>query len=362
MMLAELPLIQPNRKTRMSNGGWAYDSYPELEKLDAGATITIAEIEGPAVIHCIHTTQHFVMTTGGLSEEERKALGARGILLTIYFDGQPDPAVRVPLGDFFADGCCGKADHFTTPFVEKVPESYNCYFPMPFRRSARIQLTNETSYDLHNYSFVEYELLDEWEERLGYFHATWDRFDFQLNPDTNRSFLELEGSGHLVGRSMSLSTAQPFFKDFFFIMEANNEFYIDGSKRPVVDYLGTEDSYGFSWGFRKTFAGLFCGINHLRTEFPIELSIYRFLTGNCIRFEKELKLRLNWQNEFRHWPDFAEFAAQLNEINRQDTAHVDYAMTYYWYQDHIGYPHAPLLPLAERICPLLHSKTQRAEG
>ena len=32
------------------NGGWAYDAYPELETLDAGRCIKIAEIEGPAVI------------------------------------------------------------------------------------------------------------------------------------------------------------------------------------------------------------------------------------------------------------------------------------------------------------------------
>ena len=54
-----------NRKTRMSNGGWDYDTHKYLEPLDSGKTIEIANIKGPAIIKSIMTTKHDVFTTDG---------------------------------------------------------------------------------------------------------------------------------------------------------------------------------------------------------------------------------------------------------------------------------------------------------
>jgi hypothetical protein len=159
----ELCSIKPDRRTGFSNGGWAYDAYPELETLDAYTSIIIAEIEGPAVITCIHTAQHLLFENSDSreseSETERKSKAARGILLEIYFNGSQIPSVRTPLADFFADGCCGQADNFGTEFVEKAPHSYNSFIPMPFEKSAKVVLINETGNDYNNYSFVEYESL-----------------------------------------------------------------------------------------------------------------------------------------------------------------------------------------------------------
>ena len=226
----ELCRIKSERRTGFSNGGWAYDAYPELATLDAYTSITIAEIEGPAVITCIHTTQHILYQNMDKSESEavRKAKAARGILLEIYFNGSEIPSVKVPLADFFADGCCGEAENFGNAFVEKAPHSYNCFIPMPFGKSAKVVLINETGNDYWNYSFVEYESLPSWDDSLGYFHASWKRFAFQLSNTSDMPFFHVEGCGHLIGRSWSVCTDEPFFNDFHFVMEANNEFRIDG--------------------------------------------------------------------------------------------------------------------------------------
>lgn len=58
-----------------SNGGWKYDAYPELESLDAGRTITVADVEGPGAITHIHCTQHFLGDVQ-LGEQEKQALTA----------------------------------------------------------------------------------------------------------------------------------------------------------------------------------------------------------------------------------------------------------------------------------------------
>lgn len=77
------------------NGGWAYDAYLEIETLDTGKSIEIANIEGPAVITNIHSTQHFIKDDK-LSEDERKSMSARGVILEIYYNGFSIPAVKVP--------------------------------------------------------------------------------------------------------------------------------------------------------------------------------------------------------------------------------------------------------------------------
>lgn len=348
-------VIRKGCSSGMCNGGWAYDAYPGLETLGAGKTMTAARIEGPAVITCIHMTQHFVYVPADEPCPEKwKALGARGIILEIFFDGVEVPAVSVPLGDFFADGCGGRAAHFSTPFVEKAPEAYNCYIPMPFRKSAQVTLRNETDRDLYNYTFVEYEKLDQWPENAGYFHASWKRTAFQLNADTDRQFFHIDGCGHLIGRAWSICTAEPYFRDFHFIMEGNNEFRIDGEPEPRIDYLGTEDSFGFSWGFRNVFTSPNIGINHLDRGTPNMLSIYRFLGTNAMRFSRSLDLRIDWTHEFRTWkPEaYAQFLAAIQNANETGGAYVDYAMTYYWYQETVGFAHDPLPPLDKRLLPL----------
>ena len=347
----EISKLKKHYNYGASNGGWKYDSYPELESLDAYKSMTIAEIKGPAVITIFHSTQHFVQD-GEISTEERIALCVRGLILEIYFNDNPIPSVRVPLGDFFADGCLGQAMDFTSLFIEKVPKSYNCFIPMPFEKSARVVLVNETKYDLMNYSFVEFEKLNSWDDNLGYFHATWKRFAFQLHANTNQHFFHVDGKGHLLGRSYSVNTDEPMFKGFYYVMEGNNEIRIDGENKPRVDYLGTEDSFGFSWGFQKEFNGLYNGMNFIQVAKPTLLSIYRFRINNTIGFNKNLDLRINWANDFT---DNNYFLKRIARINSEGRGWIDYATTYYWYQSEIGYDHDPLLSLDERTKLILKS-------
>ena len=348
----ELCKIKNDRRTGFSNGGWAYDAYPELATLDAYTSINIAEIEGPAIITCIHTTQHIVFENTDRTESEavRKAKAARGILLEIYFDDSKVPSVKAPLADFFADGCCGQAENFGNAFVEKAPHSYNCFFLMPFKKSAKVVLINETGNDYNNYSFVEYESLPSWDDSLGYFHANWKRFAFQLSNTTDLPFFHVDGCGHLIGRSWSVCTDEPFFNDFHFVMEANNEFRIDGETRQRLDYLGSEDSFTFSWGFQKQYCGPYAGMNFIKKDFLSNvnmLSIFRFMDSNTIRFNKSLDLRVNWSKE-QHFFKNDKFMKMITEVNKNNGGWIDYATVNYWYQKEIGFSHDPMMSIEDR--------------
>ena len=346
----DIARLDQSRRFGMTNGGWRYDAYPELESLDAGKAISIGEIEGPAVITNIHSTQHIMLGGAAWTTSENEII-ARGVILEIYFDDVEIPAVRVPLADFCADGCCGLAEEFSNLFVEKAPGAYNIFIPMPFRRSARVVLRNETEFDLMNYSFVEFERLQTWDESFGYFHATWQREAFQLHGSTDHHFFHVDGAGQLIGRSWSVCTDDPFFKEFHFVMEGNNEVRIDGEIRPSVDYLGTEDSFAFSWGFRKTHSGLYNGMNYIKSEVPCMLSIYRFRDSNAIRFAQSIDWRVNWSYELTKND---EFQKRIESMRKEDRGWVDYATTFYWYQNTVGHHHRDLLNLEERSRLILH--------
>jgi hypothetical protein len=324
--------LRPDVKTRFSNGGWCYDAYPELAPLKAGKAIVVADLEGPGVIRAFHTTRHSPVE-----------LAARGVVLEITFDNAAAPAVHAPLADFFGDGCNGGSMDFSSKFLECPPGAYNCYFPMPFRTHAKVVLRNDTDKDIWNYSFVEWEPLKEWKKDLGYFHATYRRRCFQLTPKSDETFFEVTGSGQVVGRQFSVVTEEPYFEGFNCVMEGNNGIDIDGQAR-VIDYLGSEDSFSFSWGFQRTFAGLRAGMTLVQAKGPAKVSMYRFHDAAPIRFNKSLRWHIDWTKEhgFIADPKWAEAIARGG-------CWVDYATVHYWYQDSPGgYNHQELPPVADR--------------
>ncbi len=329
-----LARLKPAVRNRVSNGGWKYDAYPNLESLDAHKTITIANLKGPGQINTIHFT-------GQMGTDYAQL---RSIVLEIFFDDNQAPAVSVPIGDFFADGT-GRAAYFTSAFVEKTPDAYNCYIPMPFKKSARLTLRNETDRDILNYSYVEWQTLPEWDDNLGYFHAAWQRLSFQLTPETIQKVFSLRGPGHLIGEYWNINTDEPAFEGMTFVMEGNKEYRIDGETEPSINYLGSEDSFNFSYGWHALFDGYKTGINYLSFRFgegskvvfegkegkQSRLSTYRFRDRDAIHFNRTLEQTINWTKEFRFWPETRAMLDRIRKRNEQGAGWVDYAVTTYWY-------------------------------
>jgi hypothetical protein len=348
--LPGIAIIHPEVSTGFVNAGWNHDRYPDLPSLDANKTMLVADLKGPGIIHHMHFTRH-----------SPKELAARGIVLEIWFDDAREPAVQCPLADFFGDGCNGQAIDFSTSFIECAPGSYNCYIPMPFRSRALILLRNDTDKNMLNYCNIEWEHLPKWDDQLCYFHATYQRRCFQLTRYSDEIIFEIEGTGHILGRQLSLVTDEPIFHSLEYIYEANNEVDIDGHDRKM-DYLGMEDSFTFSFGFQRPFIGLHAGITLMKHDLPTMLSVYRFYDYQPIRFNKSLRWHLNWSQErelYYNWdkpsPE-GPFGAKWASRVAQNGCWFDYAAVFYWFQTVPGgYIHQQLPPLDERIKPILHS-------
>ena len=101
----------------------------------------------------------------------------RKVVLRMYWDGEQEPSVQAPLGDFFGMGH-GITRNFVSAPLQMSPQDgqgMNCWWPMPYGDGARITVTNECNTTLILYYYVDYETLPELPADTLRFHAWWNR-------------------------------------------------------------------------------------------------------------------------------------------------------------------------------------------
>ena len=142
---------------------------PCLRDIEPGTVVTLAEMEGPGQINHIWITVDNKTT-------EADCFVLRDLVIRMYWDDEETPSVESPLGDFF---CCGFGREC---FVNSVPvavvpnRGFNCYFPMPFKKKAKITLENQHANKIPAFFYqVDYCLYDELPDDIAYFHAQWRR-------------------------------------------------------------------------------------------------------------------------------------------------------------------------------------------
>jgi hypothetical protein len=290
--------------------GWKIRPCITLPK---NSTTTLAEVEGPGII------QHIWITV------DPKAY--RDCVLRFYWDGEATPSIEVPLGDFFANG--HGLRYNVNSFVVAVNPSggFNCYLPMPFRKSARITIQNERWEEIHGFFYQITYALTELPDDIGYLHAQWRRSTAdRTNPD--HLILDgVHGRGHYVGTVLSWTQLSNGWWG-----EGEIKFYMDDDgEYPTICGTGTEDYFCGAWGFGETFSAPFTGYPLWRKE-PGEVpkhGLYRWHVMDPIRFEKNLRVTiqaLGW------WPN-GKFQPLADDI----------ASVGYWYQTepHAAFPQLP---------------------
>lgn len=213
--------------------------------LKAGETAEIADIEGCGVINHI-----WITVTDKTSEADRFVL--RDLVLRMYWDGEENPSVESPLGDFF---CLGFGESYTvnSALINVNPlRGMNCYIPMPFSGRARITVENQHPRDIGGFFYqIDYCLRDSLPENTGYFHAQWRREETTVR---GRDYVILDGvrgKGQYIGTFLALSTLSRYWWG-----EGEIKAYIDGDNEfPTICGTGTEDYFGGAWSFASHING-----------------------------------------------------------------------------------------------------------
>ena len=298
-----------------------------------GQTIQVFESPGPGVITHIWFT---------IAAEGRRHL--KELVLRIYWEGNTKPSVETPIGDFFGLNM-GEYALYQSAFLNCPNiKALNCYFAMPFRRSARITITNEGEKRVGAfYSNIDYQLMPTVPEDAVYFHAQYrqaaptqairfaeGRPEINLDGRNNYVFLETRGRGHLMGVTMGVVQ----ISDGWF-GEGDEMIFIDGDPKPTINGTGTEDYFCGAWDFGgpggTTFANLYNGAPFmgLAERAGGRYCLYRWHADNPITFERSIRYTI----EHGHADD------------RSD----NFCSVAYWYQSEPYTEFPALPPLADRI-------------
>lgn len=250
----------------------------------------------------------------------------RDIILRIYWDDERTPSVEVPIGDFHGVGF-GIAKNFNSEPVQMAPEegrALNCYFPMPFKSSALIEIENRTASEIMFYYNITVETNVEFEGEVGYFHAKYNRL---ANPDYDNDDLHLSkatagtgkypwfpdkwnvkntdgadnyialdavGTGHYVGCVLNIDNFK--LQKNHWYGEGDEMIFIDGETwPPTLHGTGTEDYFNTAFCPTTEFnyphygISVYSGDNSTR-KWSGKNSMYRFHLKDPIFFNKQIKV------------------------------------------------------------------------
>jgi hypothetical protein len=304
--------------------GWKVRPFIRLK---AGETVVLADIKGPGCINEIFITSDLAFY--------------RILVFRIYWDGEVEPSVEVPLGDFFARGH-DTAPHLVNslPVVVNPKNGCNCYWQMPFRKSARITLENQAPQDANVIAYRIIYKLYPIPENAAYFHAQWRRSLTTRELPEHTILDAVAGQGLYVGTYLAWTSNSSGWWG-----EGEVKFYLDGDNEfPSLSDNGTEDYFGGAWGFTSSptgreqeFCTPFLGMPLARMgdpDGPRRISLYRWHIYDSIGFAQNLRVTvqaLGW------WPN-----------GRYQPLTDDIASVGYWYQLEPHHPFPGFPPLKER--------------
>ena len=344
--LRDLPRLRSSRRRRASSWDKSGGNDDRLT-IGPGETATLAEVQGAGCLN------HLWITVGGDPPSKTPEPDfLRKLLLKIYWDGEEEPSVLAPLGDFFGVGHARTLNFFSSP-LQMSPndgQALNCFFHMPFADGARVEVTSELESDgVVLYCYVDYEEFDELEEGLGRFHAQWRRenptegveqgdesnLEFLLfkgentSGEGNYTILEAEGKGHYVGCVLNVHNLRET-DEWNWYGEGDDMIFIDGEAwPPSLHGTGLEDYFNTAWTPQEEYSSPYHGITLGGGEnWSGQISYYRFHVEDPVTFEESIRVTI-----------------EHGHANKRSD---DYSSVAYWYQTE---PHKSfsILPVEQRI-------------
>ncbi len=297
-------LALPRTGTPKHEGSWDRSGgNGDMRPVRPGETLTLLDYKGAGII------RRFWVTIAPRAHKEIHQYA----ILRMYWDGEETPSVEVPIGAFFGVGFGEQKDYISLPLNE-TSGGYNCYWPMPFHRSARWTLTNLSSTRIGAFYYnIDFTAYDRLPRDLRHFHAQYRR-ENPTRPRQNYTILEATGQGHFVGTALFMQGRNLGF------LEGDEMIYVDGEEKPSIIGTGTEDYFSSGWYYDR---GLYSAPYHgivIKDEGggQARVSTYRWHIEDAMPFRKSMRVTI--------------------EHGHANEAQADYSSVAYWYQSE---PHAP---------------------
>ena len=220
--------------------------------------------------------------------------------LLIYWDGETQPGVNAPIKFLAGDGggvYSPQNRQLVQGWIAGMRQDQtgamnaNLYWPMPFSSRAHIAILADSSLNAIRWS-VRYEPFPDPPQWWGTFHATYTSVSHP-QPGQDMTFLDVQGSGKLVGTVINFSAPGS-------TLEGDPHIYLDDSQTPQIAGTGTEE-----WGLGGNYwngghqvslplGGLPSSINNPSGTNIDGAALYRFLIADSIPFNRHLVVR--WEH------------------------------------------------------------------
>jgi len=258
-------------KTQEGRKGAAYRT------VRPGEVVSLAEVTGPGVIRRIWLTV------------PQKVEALRGFVVRATWDDQDWPSVEAPLQDFFGLPFARQVPFQSALFSNPEGRSFNSVVPMPFKKRARLTITNESPIEAMLFYDVDVTIGDTLPADLAYFHARYRRenptapkHDFEILP-------RVVGRGRYLGANVGVRTTA--HRRPLWFGEGELKIYLDGDRdQPTLVGTGTEDLVGSAWGLGK-FDHLYQGAP-LSEEKDGVFGFYRYHIPDPVYFQKAIRVAL----------------------------------------------------------------------
>jgi hypothetical protein len=229
-----------------------------------------------------------------VSEYKDEARALRGLVLKGWFDGDSDPQIWCPLGDFFASSPGLNVYHGLPIRVQREGDTLRLTADwwMPYQKSAIFEVINlgtEPATVRIDIGTVPYR----WTDRTMHFHAKWRTATMKTRPFRDWTYCSLKGKGVFVGDMLSIMNPSPAWWG-----EGDEKVFVDGEKFPSWFGTGSEDYYGYAWSDPKPFQHAYH--NQTRCDGPGtrgHTSVNRFHILDAIPFTKSFRFDM----EVWHW-------------------------------------------------------------
>lgn len=216
-------------------------------RVKPGEALTVAELEGPAVI----TRLWLTFDWPGKVYYEGSMLRNRSVVLEIMWDDADVPAIRAPVGDFFCHPLCYDVPFENALFASPTGRSLLCFIPMPFRTRARIRIVNEFDRTIVVFHDIRFVKGVEHDPHDGYLHACFNR-TIPTEPGLTHDILpRVRGCGRYLGTHLGAVSdrANPLHWH-----GANPKFFFDGDdEHPSIMGASLDDFGGASWEYDKCY-------------------------------------------------------------------------------------------------------------
>lgn len=334
-------LLEPKdftaRRSSSNNPDWS--SNDDSKRPIPGETAVLADLEGPGIV------THLWITIA-----DNEYGWPRLLRLRVYYDGRETPSVDAPLGDFFAVGH-GLERGVKSLMVRdsSAGRARNSYWPMPFRKSCRITITNEGRRRVSNlYYHVDWEKQPSLPEHTPYFHARYRQALPTPADGKPYELLSVAGKGHYVGTVLSVIQAEAGW-----FGEGDDFFWVDGEKHPSIEGTGSEDYFNDAWGLHVD-DGPYYGVTVADgTGLGSRMTAYRWHLVDPIPFAKSLRFEI----EHKGWTFNADGAVKSAFGERVDLM----SSVAFWYQEGIAEDQPPV-PYGPARLPQGNARQIEVEG